>query len=196
MRIRTPFLLAVVSGAVLAAGPAFADGTGNIDLRPSFDAYVVEGTRSDQSHDQQLKVGFNGERPVRSFLTWDTSALAGKKIVSAVLRLWNQHSWSCTARAWEVWSAEPATPATRWPGPALVQRVVTSTETKGWANGCADGWVTADVQPLVQSWADQKTAVGAIGIKAADETDKFGWKRFSSSESVFNPPVLSVTYLD
>ncbi|GII91678.1 DNRLRE domain-containing protein [Sinosporangium siamense] len=207
MRLAAPIVLAAaLGGAPLSAGPVSAltgDTSVSVELRPSHDGYILQGARRDQSRAQHLKVGFNGDRVARSFLTWETGALAGKRILSATLKLWSQHSWSCTPRAWEVWSAEPmtATPAivtaaARWPGPAPLKQAAVSTETRGWSDRCADGWVSVDLRDLVQSWADQRKTKGAVVLKATDETDRLAWKRFASAEATTNRPILTVIFTE
>ncbi|GAA2364373.1 hypothetical protein GCM10010404_18270 [Nonomuraea africana] len=167
----------------------------SLNLGQVFDTFVQEGYGTDQSGATELKIGNNGSGQVaRSFITWKTPGIAGKKIVSASLKLWNFHSWSCNARAWEVWTANRASTSSRWPGPALAARYATSSETKGWGSGCADGWVSANVTSLVQHWADKGWAESGMGLKAADESDEYAWKRFRSGNASSGVPYISVTY--
>lgn len=164
-----------------------------VELTPVFDAFVQADHKDDQSAGKELKLGFNGKAVARSFLTFDTTQLAGKQIESAVLKLWNHHSWSCEARTWEVWAAEPTTTATRWPGPELTKLHAVSLQTLGYGD-CADGYVEADVSALVQTWAGARAKQGSVGLRAGDETQEHGWKRFGASEDTEHGPVLSVTY--
>lgn len=180
---------------ILTALSLLAPLGGEVELTPVFDAFVQQNYKDDQSADDELKLGFNGDNVARSFLTFDTSELSGKQIGSAVLKLWNHHSWSCEARTWEVWGAEPATSKTRWPGPAMTSLYAASTQTLGYGD-CADGWVEADVSGLAQSWADAKAKLGSLALKAGDEKDTMGWKRFASSEDEEHGPVLEVTLED
>lgn len=180
---------------MLTALSLLAPVDATIELTPVFDVFVQEDHKDDQSAADELKLGFNGDAAARSFLTFDTTELAGKQVASAVLKLWNQHSWSCQARTWEVWAAEPATTKTRWPGPELTQLYAASTQTLGYGD-CADGWVEADVSTLAQKWASSKAKQGSLGLRAGDEEDTFGWKRFGSSEDADHAPVLEVTLED
>ncbi|MGN9847025.1 DNRLRE domain-containing protein [Nonomuraea sp. H19] len=166
-----------------------------VNLGQAFDTFVQEGYGTDQSGATELKIGNNGSgQRARSFITWKTPGIAGKKILSATLNLWNFHSWSCNARTWEVWSADRASTSSRWPGPTMSTRYATSTQTKGYGSGCADGWVSANITSLAQYWADNGWSESGMGLKAADETDPYGWKRFNSGNAASNVPYIAVTY--
>ncbi|TMR98587.1 DNRLRE domain-containing protein [Nonomuraea basaltis] len=167
----------------------------SLNLGQVFDTFVQEGYGTDQSGATELKIGNNGSGQVaRSFITWKTPGIAGKKILSATLKLWNYHSWSCSARSWEVWSADRATTASRWPGPHSAAKYASSSETKGYGSGCADGWVTANVTTLVQHYATQGWKESGMGLRAASESDEYAWKRFHSGNASSKVPVISVTY--
>ncbi|MFI7442659.1 DNRLRE domain-containing protein [Nonomuraea indica] len=189
---------------VLTPDPAFLDDPAttypvtvdpSLNLGQVFDTFVQEGYGTDQSGATELKIGNNGSGQVaRSFITWKTPGIAGRKILSATLKLWNHHSWSCDARSWEVWSADRATTSTRWPGPHAAARYATSSQTKGYGSGCADGWVTADVTSLVQHYADRGWKESGMALRAAGESDAYAWKRFHSGNAPSKVPVVSVTY--
>ncbi|MFI9561010.1 DNRLRE domain-containing protein [Nonomuraea endophytica] len=167
----------------------------SLNLGQVFDTFVQQGYGTDQSGATELKIGNNGSGQVaRSFITWKTPGTVGKKILSATLKLWNYHSWSCDARSWEVWTANRATTASRWPGPALVTKYASSSQTKGHGRGCADGWVTANVTSLVQHWANEGYKESGMGLRAASESDEYAWKRFNSGNASSHVPVISVTY--
>ncbi|WP_024757502.1 hypothetical protein [Streptomyces exfoliatus] len=83
-----------------------------VNIGASFDAFVQQGFTSDQSAATELKLGNNGEGQVaRSFLAFPMAKITGKVIKSSSLNLWNFHSWSCSARSWEVWDTSSATSA-------------------------------------------------------------------------------------
>ncbi|MBT2229277.1 DNRLRE domain-containing protein [Nonomuraea sp. NEAU-A123] len=167
----------------------------SLNLGQVFDTFVQEGYGTDQSGATELKIGNNGSGQVaRSFITWKTPGIAGKKITAASLKLWNFHSWSCNTRSWEVWSANRASTSSRWPGPALADKYAASSETKGWGSGCADGWVSANVTSLVQYWANEGWKESGMGLRAASETDEYAWKRFNSGNASAHLPYISVTY--
>ncbi|GAA3399309.1 DNRLRE domain-containing protein [Streptomyces roseoviridis] len=168
----------------------------SVNLLSTFTTFVQEGYGTDQSTSQELKLGNNGSGQIaRSFLRFDNRPVKNKDIKSATLKLWNHHSWSCQARPWEVWDTSTPSTATRWDAqPSWNRKWATSTETKGFGAGCADGWVTADVKTLMQAWAANPHAENSLGIRASDEKDAYTWKRFNSRNAPTNVPVLSVTY--
>jgi RHS repeat-associated protein len=170
--------------------PTYAAAT----VYPSFDTFVQEGYTTDQSTATELKIGNNGSGQVaRSFLNFPLSGIAGKTIMSATLSLYEFHSWSCSARSWEVWTSGAASSSSRWTAqPSTGTKYGTSTVTKGYSSSCAAGRVSQTVTGAVQGWASSGST-GALRVKATDETDPYGWKRFYSSETAHDP-YISYTY--
>ncbi len=167
-----------------------------INVGSSFDTFVQDGTTTDQSASTDLKLGNNGSSQVaRSFLSFPMKNITGKQVSAAKLNLYAYHSWSCTAKAWEVWSTGAASTSSRWSAqPSWGTKHATSTQTKGFSSACADGWVNADVTSLAKAWAAGGSATNHLGLRATDETDPYGWKRFYSGNAASNTPYLSVTY--
>ncbi|MFF3646953.1 DNRLRE domain-containing protein [Streptomyces sp. NPDC002564] len=172
-------------------------------LSTLFDTFVQQGDTTDQSASTDLKLGWPGDwadvakkqkRVARSYMTWDTSIFADALVDKAELSLYNYHSWSCEERGWEVWAAGAADTKTRWTSqPALTEKAAASTQTRG---KCKDaGWVSADITGLAKTWSSSNAEEGHIALKALDEADTFGWKRFYSSESTADQiPQLTVDY--
>ncbi|MEU0449055.1 DNRLRE domain-containing protein [Streptomyces tendae] len=167
-----------------------------------FDTFVQGGDTTDQSASTDLKVGWPGDkegttkRVARSFLTFRTANFADALVSKASLKLWNYHSWSCEKRPWEVWSAGAADTSTRWTKqPAMTEKIATSTETRSASCNNA-GWVTADITELAQTWSSARAETGSLALKAANESDTYGWKRFRSANAVDENqiPTLEVTY--
>ncbi|MFF5253510.1 DNRLRE domain-containing protein [Streptomyces leeuwenhoekii] len=166
-----------------------------------FDTWVQGGEGADQSASTDLKIGWPGDsagttrRVARSFLTFRTSPFADALVTDAKLKLYDYHSWSCQERGWEVWATGPADTATRWANqPEWKQKFATSTETRS-ATCSNAGYVSADVTELARTWASAKADTGSVGIRAADENDTYGWKRFYSGEAAEDKiPQLEVTY--
>ncbi|MFJ8665984.1 DNRLRE domain-containing protein [Streptomyces sp. NPDC093600] len=167
-----------------------------VNIGASFDTFVQQGYATDVSAQTELKLGNNGSGQVaRSFLAFPMSKITGKQILSAKLNLWNFHSWSCSARSWEVWDTSSASTATRWTAqPNWNKKWATSTATKGHSSSCADGWVNQDITSLAAAWAANGNGTNTLGIRATDEADSYGWKRFNSGNAASNTPYLSVTY--
>ncbi|WP_345042743.1 DNRLRE domain-containing protein [Streptomyces sannanensis] len=167
-----------------------------LKLGDTMDTFVQQGYGTDQSHATELKLGNNGSGQIaRSFMSFPMGSLGGKHILSSSLNLYEYHSWSCSARAWQVWSTGAASTSTRWTNqPTWTANSASSTATKGYSSSCAAGYVSADTTALVTGWAAKGVTVGNLGLRAADESDPYGWKRFNSSDATSNTPYLSVTY--
>jgi RHS repeat-associated protein len=177
--------------------PVTIDPSYTNQLYPTFDTFVQTGYATDQSGAIDLRLGTydDGTNKARSFLNLDMSPWAGKDIISASLNLWEFQSWSCEAREWRVQRTDRASTATRWTAqPAWYAIWGSSTQTRGYSASCDDGWVSADLTGLIQAWADQAAGAVAIGIRATDETDKFGWKKFNSGNAASNIPRINITY--
>ncbi|WP_084125783.1 DNRLRE domain-containing protein [Demequina sp. NBRC 110054] len=169
----------------------------SVNLTLSFDTYVSTAWNSDRSTQTDLLIGTwdGGDSKYRSYLNVKVSPIQGKDVTKATLKLWNYHSWSCTAKSWEVWSTSTTSASTRWSNkPSLINKYATVSSTKGYSSSCADGWVSADITTLVQNWSKGSPTTQGLGIKATSETDNAYWKRFNSGNASSNKPVLSVTY--
>ncbi|MEV6955514.1 ricin-type beta-trefoil lectin domain protein [Streptomyces sp. NPDC051183] len=176
-----------------------------VDVGTSFDTFVQSDYSTDQSSSTELKLGtYNGGAvKARSFLHFPGGGFNGKQILDAKLYLANFHSYSCTARDWEVWSAQYANTGSRWGNqPGLISRYAVSNETRDVpgdndSHDClGEGgtyWVKADVGNLVRDWSTMGAGTYALGLKAASESDSYSWKRFESSEGAHSP-FLSITY--
>ncbi|MDG9717253.1 DNRLRE domain-containing protein [Streptomyces sp. DH24] len=175
-------------------------------LASTFDTYVQQGETVDWSGDAELDLGNPGTRnadgtprTARSFITWNTSAIQDALIVDTNLALWNFHSGNtdCSAQSWTVWDTSASSTSSRWTSqPTWNQQYHSSTQTKG-SPDCAatqpDGWINADVDALVQTWASAKATRGHMGLRAATDDVK-AWKRVNSANATSNQPKLSVTY--
>ncbi|MDN4472504.1 DNRLRE domain-containing protein [Demequina zhanjiangensis] len=175
--------------------PVVIDPSVNLSL--SFDTYLSTAWDTDRSTQTDLLIGTwdSGTSKYRSYINANVMPILGTEVISAELKLWNFHSWSCTARSWEVWSTSLTSSSTRWDTkPSFYDRYATVSTTKGYSSSCADGWVSADVTTLAANWAKGTTTGKGIGIKASSETDNTYWKKFNSGNAATNKPVLKVVY--
>ncbi len=177
----------------LTVDPTYMPGT----IAPTFDTFVQQGYTTSQAADAELKLGNNGSGQVaRSFLRFPTSSIANKTIVSASLNLYATHSWSCSARSWEVWNTNRAdtTNATWTTQPSWNSKVATTSTTKGYGSSCANAWVSVPITTAVKDWAapGAETAY-SLGLRATSESDEYAWKKFSSANGS-NAPYVSVTW--
>ncbi|MEU3457468.1 LamG-like jellyroll fold domain-containing protein [Micromonospora sp. NPDC006766] len=167
-------------------------------LSPSFDAFVQTDYSSDQSGAPELKLGYSDDggvsRTARSYLRFNTTGFAGSRIITAKLKLWNHHSWSCTAASWEAWRTDYVDSSVRWTNqPTARAKVGTSTETKGYNSSCTDGYVYIEVGGALQYAADNNQTSASVMLRGTSETNHLSWKRFDSAEGT-HPPSVSITY--
>jgi RHS repeat-associated protein len=164
---------------------------------PSFDAFIQNTYSSDQSGATELKAGTydGGSNVARSLISFPTSTFRGKKIMSASLSLYEFHSFSCSARNFQVWNiGGTVSSSVRWSAqPTWASLQATSSLTKGYSSSCAAGRISVGLTSLITSWAAGSATTATVGLKAESETDSYGWKKFYSSETT-NDPYLSITY--
>ncbi len=174
--------------------PTYATGS---NISPSFDTRVqTDGGTLDYSSDTELRVGtFNGGSTVaRSFIMFPTAAVQGKQVVSASLSLYENWSYSCTGSGMTLSTSGAPSTATRWGSqPAIYSVFTTASFAKGSSSSCPAGRVSLNMLPLVASAQANGWSAMAVALKAANESDSNGWKRFGSSESA-NPPYVTWTY--
>ncbi|WP_106296680.1 RHS repeat-associated core domain-containing protein [Knoellia remsis] len=158
------------------------------------DTWIQQDWTAAQAGSTELRAGYNGTAIARSLLSFNTDAYKGADVTSATLSLWEYHSWSCSARQLNVLSSNAFTTSTTWANQPTAGGVYGSVNVaKGFSSSCADGWISVSVTSLVDAW----TATGgvrALQLRAASESDVYGWKRFNSANAASNVPKLSVTY--
>lgn len=161
------------------------------------DTYVDRSfPSSSYSSSTELHVGYYNPGLKRSFITFDTSQLPGKAITGASLRLWSKYSWSCSATGVTVHNAGGSSASTTWntqPGMEAA-RDGASSFAKGYSASCPAGLVYLPVTNLAQFWSDQRVTAAAVGIKASNEGDVFGYKKFNSGNDGSYFPEIQVTY--
>ncbi|MFJ2618598.1 DNRLRE domain-containing protein [Glutamicibacter sp. NPDC087344] len=169
------------------------------------DTWVQADVPGSKAGDPELRVGtFNGGTlKSRSFLQFASTALDGKKITKAELRMHNYHSYSCTSspvkvqRLTSAWIASDV----RWTKQptATSSGEGTNNVSKGYSSSCAAGYVYYPITPIAQYWADNPTKNYGVRLIAADETNNYTWKRYRSANYVAgaNDPIepqFVVTY--
>ncbi|MEV4488588.1 hypothetical protein AB0K04_00555 [Micromonospora coxensis] len=185
------------------AYPVTIDPTVN-PLGTTFDTYVRETVTTDKNQEGDLQIGLLATTPAtltRSFLTWDTTVLAGKQINSATVSFWNFWSHTCTATSWEIWTTNPSTYTTTFTNQPTWDTVgpdARSTATAGGGSGCtsADAWSNIDGKTFFQKAATANKTRAGMGVRATDETATTGFKQFRSREgaNAAEDPKASVTY--
>ena len=166
-------------------------------LTPNFDTFVQKAYTTDQSGSTELRVGTydGGTTIARSFLNFPLASIHGKQVMSAYLSLAETWSYSCTARALNVYSSAVATTSARWTAQPVIYPTVygTLSTAKGFSSACPNGRVSIPITSFVQAMAGTVSATDGVGLKAASETDNLGWKKFYSLEST-QDPYVTFTY--
>jgi Concanavalin A-like lectin/glucanases superfamily len=148
-------------------------------------------TRNYLNSSDIARVGHENETGMtnRSFFQMSTSAVRGKHILGATLRTYEVHSWSCSARAVEVWHTGGISSSTTWNNqPTWGSKLATVNVAKGYSSSCPAGGVDFAVTSTVAAAAAANATTTTFGIKATDETDTYAWKKFR------NNPTLEITY--
>ncbi|MDK1472282.1 DNRLRE domain-containing protein [Streptomyces sp. 549] len=186
--------------------PVVVDPTNTL-LGPVTDTWIQDSAYpTSQRGSTELKAGtYNGTERARSYLKFNTSRFAGKRIVEASLRLYSHWSASCSTAnsgiqvrritsGWDPsaisWSQQPSTTATA----ASVSKAA-----KGYNANCPAGQVSWNVNGIVQAWAEGQPDHG-LRVAAVDEADPLTWRRYRSANYVdgshdsATEPSLIVTY--
>lgn len=167
-----------------------------ITIWTNFDTFTQSNiANTDQSGQTELRLGTydGGTTKARSYLHFDVSRFRGNKVLQSNLNLYAIHSSGCQPRNWEVWDTALVGTGTRWSNqPNPYTRWAVSNVTRG-NNACGPTWTQTDVTRLLDYWASINVATGSMVLKAENESDTLGWKKFSSAEGGATPH-LTVTY--
>lgn len=118
----------------------------------------------------------------RLFYRVPVSTFAGKSILSAEFVVRNTWSASCSARTVELWQTKAISASTTWNSQnasGFWTRQLASESFAHGYSGCAAKDAEFGVRAAVQAAADAKDSTMTFGLRAAGESDGYGWKRFS-----------------
>ncbi|WP_246144205.1 RHS repeat-associated core domain-containing protein [Actinacidiphila oryziradicis] len=170
-------------------------------LSPLLDTFVENTDTTAEYASTDLKLGtYDGGTDVaRSFLEFPVLQLDNTQILSSSLNLYEYWAGDCVQSAWELWESGESSSDTVWSNqPVWKSKYASTTQTKGYSSDCASpiaaGWVSIDPSTFLQYAGDNGYDVAYMGLRASDETDSSGWKRFYSANAAANVPYLSVTY--
>lgn len=198
---------------VLTPDPAYfgQDLTYPVTVDPTSTLAVTTGTwvatnyADSQVSSTELKSGTYdaGTTKARSYLKFDVSAFAGKRIDDAKLALYSYYSSTCAVNGagtqvrritadWSsstvTWGAQPAT---------TDAGAIVNTAAKGYNTSCPAGTVEFDMDAIVQAWADGQPNYG-VQVRGTSETDSTTWRRYRSANYVSGDhsqePHLTVIY--
>jgi len=169
----------------------------DININMGWDTYVQSDSTRNLSEEMELRIGsYNGGGVVaRSFIHFNTSSFAGKYVNSAQMELFNFYSFSCQARNSQVYNVSPSSAATRWTNQGTWGwHWSTSSDTHGYSSACGANWTDYDITSLAQHWSSANSVEGHVGVRAENESDSYGWKRFYASNNGSYIPSIWVNY--
>ncbi len=117
----------------------------------------------------------------RLFFQFPTSRFGGKSIISATFVGHETWSGSCDGRSVQLWRTKPFTSETTWKSSAdnWLDQLDSKDVAHGGGSGCPAGDVEFDATAGVKYAASHDSKYTSFGLRAANEDDKYGWKRFS-----------------
>ncbi|MDX3455540.1 DNRLRE domain-containing protein [Streptomyces sp. ME02-8801-2C] len=170
-------------------------------LSSVLDTFVenTDSTAEYTSTDLKLGTYDAGTDVARSFLQFPVPQLQNTQILSSSLNLYEYWAGDCVQKPWELWQTGAADTGTVWSNqPSWTTKYATTSATAGYPSNCGGskpaGWVSIDPSTFLQYAGDHGYNYASIGLRATDETDSSGWKRFYSANASSDVPYLSVTY--
>jgi hypothetical protein len=139
----------------------------------------------------------------RLFYRIPVSAFAGKSILSAEFVVRNTWSASCSDRMVELWQTQGISTSTTWDSQNeqgfWVRQLASDSFAYGFS-GCSAADAEFNVKSAVQTAAHNRQSTMTFGLRAANETDGYAWKRFSDDAFLrvqYNrpPPQLRMSQL-
>ncbi|MFF3275898.1 LamG-like jellyroll fold domain-containing protein [Streptomyces chrestomyceticus] len=118
----------------------------------------------------------------RLFYRVPTAAFAGKAVLKAEFVVNSIWAASCSAREVQLWRTRDISSATTWNtqnADGFWQRHLKTSSFAYGYEGCAARDAEFDVKAAVQEAADHQWPAMTFGLRATDEDDRYGWKRFS-----------------
>ncbi|MFJ3958068.1 LamG-like jellyroll fold domain-containing protein [Arthrobacter sp. NPDC090010] len=114
----------------------------------------------------------------RGFYQFDTGFLAGKKILKAVMNTTEVWSPSCTPAGVAAYATTTVGSGTTWGAqPTWGTKFSTVNVAKGNSASCPAGAVGFDMGTAMSALSTD--AVWTVGLRAVNESDGYGWKRFA-----------------
>ncbi|MGW7380054.1 LamG-like jellyroll fold domain-containing protein [Streptomyces sp. NPDC054794] len=133
----------------------------------------------------------------RLFYRFPTSRFSGKSILSATFVAQETWSGSCGARSVQLWRTKAFDSNTTWNNSAdnWLDQLDSKSVAMGGSADCPAGKVELDATAGVKYAASHGSDYTSFGLRAADEDDKYGWKRFSDDAYLrvkYNKPPTQV----
>ncbi|MFF2297404.1 hypothetical protein [Arthrobacter sp. NPDC058127] len=119
----------------------------------------------------------------RGYYQFSTTPMSGKVILAARMNATETWSSSCTATPVDAWVTGGISPGTTWNAqPGLVAKTDSRTVAMGYNSGCPAGTVGFDLSSIKATL--QQVGQWTVSLRAGNEGDPLGWKRFNNDASV------------
>ncbi|WP_280668857.1 MULTISPECIES: LamG-like jellyroll fold domain-containing protein [unclassified Kitasatospora] len=110
------------------------------------------------------------------------SSIYGSTVMSSRFYATETYAPSCSARNVELWFTGAISAATTWNNqPSWNSKSDTQSVANGYSSACPTASVGFDTTSLMQSAANGSWSNVTLGLRASDETDPYGWKKFQPS---------------
>ncbi|WP_433826194.1 hypothetical protein ACQP2E_29430 [Actinoplanes sp. CA-015351] len=121
----------------------------------------------------------------RSFWRMTFKNIKGATVSSSAFKVLNNHSWSCTAREFQLYYTGAISTGTTWnkqPAWTALQQKVSFA--KGYSSSCKDDYVAFNAKDGAQRAATAGATTVTFGMRASTETDTLTWRKFQANTAV------------
>lgn len=183
--------------------PSFTD---NSETDDTFVSKHDHASRNNSAEGDLLAGTYNGgtERAA-SYLHFNDlkASRPNRYVLGATLQMWNYWSYSCRARAVNVYAVTKSwsgSSTTTWAGPSYdsASRVGTGSFAYGYYDCPSGGWAGFSLPPdRVMNWLHGTEPFYGLTVRAS-ETDSYAWKRFASANFSNSTarPYIDLNYSD
>ncbi|WP_031514937.1 LamG-like jellyroll fold domain-containing protein [Streptomyces sp. NRRL F-5123] len=169
--------------------PSYTASGGKLQNWTYVDSHWPDTSYWGTTNSEGLRVGYNGwDAPyytAESFAKLSVSSqIYGATIMSSTFYATETHAPSCTEkREVDLYQTGAISSSTTWNHrPSKGTLLDSQTVAYGYSADCPNHSVGFDIKSAMQSIANAKTASSiTLGLYAADEGDKYGWKKFDHS---------------
>jgi YD repeat-containing protein len=214
MTVESPGAGASAAALVLAPDPGFLADPAvaypvtidpTVSWLPASDTYIqASNPTTNYNGATALFTGTSttGSDKARSLLTFNASSLAGAQILSATMHAYNYQSSVCTSTSANKLEVHQITSgwnpaAITWSsGVPTWSNTVAASSTNSYAGttACPGHYIDLNITSVVASWASGSAGNWGVLLKAQDETQSSGLRRFWATDHGSARPSLDVTY--
>lgn len=163
--------------------PGYSAG-GSLQAWTYVNSYYADTSFWKTTDSAGLRVGYQGwDAPYyvgRTFAQMSVdSRLSGAHVEASHFYATEIYAPSCNATPVDLWWTGRITSDTTWhQQPSWIEKVASQNVAHGWSTSCPTASVGFDTTSLMQTAADNSASDVTLGLRAADESDAYGWKKF------------------